>query len=243
MDVCRHILKGNCVSLCTHSKQDMYMYFLNRMYADAFVFIQGKIWALTPNCVRGKCFVLEVLPPIKIFLKNKTAVQNNFFFSLCNTLNRHHVNVLVVVFSLDMSSLVCQQAERPANGAVYVPVSAARSLLYSTTSEHLNVRVPVTKAWVSDQAWVTKWDINKTIEIKQDKKSEVIVCWASQWNKISFNKHQRSIKNRNEIQITTSKALWSHTLFWQMHKFTLVLWLMTIKGFSIDNMHTSHCEL
>lgn len=34
--------KGNCVSLCTHSKQDMYMYFMNCMYADAFVFIQGK---------------------------------------------------------------------------------------------------------------------------------------------------------------------------------------------------------
>lgn len=42
MDVYCHISKGDCVSLCTHSKQDMYMYYLNCMYADAFVFIEGK---------------------------------------------------------------------------------------------------------------------------------------------------------------------------------------------------------
>lgn len=38
---CTHISKGNCVSLCTHSIQHMYMYFLNCMYADAFVCIRG----------------------------------------------------------------------------------------------------------------------------------------------------------------------------------------------------------
>lgn len=78
--------------------KNMYMYFLTCMYADAFVFIQGKIGASRPNCVWGKCFVvLEVLPHQNIF-KNKTALQN--YSPTCNNLNRRHINFLVAVFSL-----------------------------------------------------------------------------------------------------------------------------------------------
>lgn len=81
----RHISKGNCVSLCTHSKQDMYMYFLNCMYAEAFVFIQGKNMSIkTKLCLREMFWCSWGRTPIEIFLKNKTAMQN-YFFPVCAT--------------------------------------------------------------------------------------------------------------------------------------------------------------
>lgn len=79
------------------------------MYADAFVFIQGENMNI-------KCFVvLEVVSPIKIFLKNKTAIQSRF--ALYNTPYKH---MLILLFSsswhYNMGSLGCQQTEWSAKG-------------------------------------------------------------------------------------------------------------------------------
>lgn len=83
---------------------NMYMYFLNCMYADAFVFIQGKIWALRPNSVWGKCFVCSRgLTFIKIFLeKIKQPFKTNKLTYKC----------FIDDVWTDVGSLVSQQAEK-----------------------------------------------------------------------------------------------------------------------------------
>lgn len=58
---------------------------------------KGKIWALRPNCVWGKCFdVLEVVPPSKYFWKIKQPCKTIFF--PCVPPNRNDLNLLVVFF-------------------------------------------------------------------------------------------------------------------------------------------------
>lgn len=141
---------------------------LNCMYADAFVFIQGKIWALRPNCVWGKCFV--VLEVSKIFLKNKKKSHAKLVLPVW------HTEPTIKSFMwwsslLLLSSLVCLQAGRLAEGPrnVYSVMSEQQLLIsvlmqrYPTPPEHLHVKMSVTKVWVSE--W---W--------RQTRESGVTVC-------------------------------------------------------------------
>lgn len=137
----------------------------NCMYADAFVFIQGKIWALRPNCVWGKCFV--VLEVSKIFLKNNKKKKKS------------HAKLVLPVWHTEptiksslwssslllLSSLVCLRAGRPAGGPrnVYSVMSEQQLLIsvlmqrYPTPPEHLHVKMSVIKVWV----WVMKTNLRE----------------------------------------------------------------------------------
>lgn len=156
--------RGNCVSLCTHSKPRYvgYMYFWTVcMQMHLCLFEEKKIRALRSKLCLREMFCCSW--GLRIFLKNKKKSHAKPCFCSCNSPNRRNIKVFVLACILTWVYWVFLEAGRLTEGvksvygitflnrsSLYLEVAAARSFIQPLLNTYM-WKCQRAKGWVSQR--------------------------------------------------------------------------------------------